>query len=152
MRTVLIVSAVLLTAFAPAPLPRRERGRDRHDPLQGAWVVKELRWRGNGNISGVYSSSGVSVSVRDKVTIGQGLLSFERQQPDQNLVNRWEYRTHGRAGAIDLAEEGGRQRKVPGLYHLDGSKLTLSFPSSGLNARRPDAIDRGDLVIILERR
>jgi hypothetical protein len=146
-----IASAVLLTAFAPAPLARRERGRERHDPLQGAWVVKEIRYRGRDGIGGIYSSTGVSVNVQDKVTIGQGLLSFERanERPDPNLVFRWEYRTN-RASTIDLLEGGGKQRKVQGLYHLDGGKLTLSLPVGA--GARPAAIDRGDLVIILERR
>jgi hypothetical protein len=153
MRTVLLVSAVLLTGFAPAPFVKPERKRERRDPLLGAWVVKKINWHGQGEIGGIMGSSVVSVCTQDKVTIGGGRLVVEGSdrvnRRMQGIVFRWEYRSDP-ISTIDLTAEGGGMR-MPGLYRAEGDKLTLSFPSSS-DKQRPAAVDRGDLIITLQRK
>ena len=152
MRTMLIVSAVLLTAFAPAPYAKPDRKRERRDPLLGSWVVKKIHWQRQGEIGGIMGTEVVSVCVSDRVTIGGGRLDVQGSHNARmnGIVFRWEYRSDP-ASTIDLTAEGGGRLRMPGLYRVEGDKLTLSFPGSS-GRQRPASLDRGDLIVTLQRK
>src|SRR5262249_24035258 len=88
MRTVLIASAVLLAAFAPAPLPRPDRGRAERDRLLGTWVLKQVRHAGDTNWKGVRVGPD-AVYLSEEVTISEREMLIHNRNPKARRSQRW---------------------------------------------------------------
>src|SRR4051812_6165368 len=77
MRACLIASAVLLLAFAPAPLPRREKARDHQALLAGNWHVRTIKWRGRDHYQAAGVGDDLIVTKNQRVVIARGRITFE---------------------------------------------------------------------------
>ena len=149
MRTCLLVLAALALGFAPAPLPRPDRGRAERNRMLGTWVLKQVRhagathWTG----AGVGVGNGV-IYVAEEVTIS------EREMRVLNPKNRREpqrIEIEVKAGPrhVDFVQSGDQRTR--GLYRVEGATLTICY-SLGTNKPRPTGFDDpNDIVLILER-
>jgi len=151
MRAWLIASAVLLLAFAPAPLPRREKAKDDQTRMLGTWQIKTIKWRGSAGYEASAFGDGI-VNKRDRVVISRGRMSFEAAggPPTGDRVFTFQLTGTGTVRSIDLT--GGNQRRtVLGLCELRGEALHLSI---GLSTARPKSLtgDGDEIGFILERR
>src|SRR5262245_53089637 len=129
MRTLLITSAVLLTAFAPAPLPRRERGRDHQAQLVGDWHIRTIKWRGSDAYQAA-SLGDTTVMKSDLVVISRGQITF-RGADDRAVTLKLS--GSGEVRFLDL-ERATWQQPVLGLYKLERGLLLLSY---GIDGTRP---------------
>jgi hypothetical protein len=152
MRAWLIVSAVLLLAFAPAPLPRREKSKDHESRLLGNWRIRTIRWQGRDSYTSSSFASYV-VSTNDLVVISRGRITFQadkgRSQGDRSsgvVISGPEGVRH-----IDFGEKGGQTFR--GLYQLRGGVLYLSFCYTG-DGPRPTQLtgDGNEIAFVLDRR
>lgn len=150
MRTLLIASAVLLTAFAPAPLPRREKGKDHLSQLTGNWEITTIKWRGSDSYSAAVFGP-IVVNKSDVVVLTRGRLTVERSgAPAQNGTFAIQLSGHGAVRNIDLS--GANQTTtVLGLYELRGGALYLSI---GISGDRPNSLtgDGNEIGFVLKRR
>jgi uncharacterized protein (TIGR03067 family) len=119
MRThlLLAVIAVVSLAFAPAPFPRRERGKDDSKKIEGTW----LRLSCSGG-----SLPPVPRPINDVVVITGNRIFYKSSNSTWIL-------TLGTAGprTFDLTRpEGGRVGAWIGVYEIDGDTMRICFTSS----------------------
>jgi hypothetical protein len=151
MRLWLIASAALLLAFAPAPLPRREKSKDPESLLLGTWRIKTIKWQGRDGYS-ASSFAEFTVSKNDRVIISRGRITYSADGGPSSgdrstgllLSGAGEVRN------IDFGEKTGRTFR--GLYKLSGGVLYLAFNYTG--GPRPTQLtgDGDEIAFILERR
>jgi uncharacterized protein (TIGR03067 family) len=152
MRTWLIVSAVLVVAFAPAPLPRRERGIDNPEAqLTGTWRIKTIRWRG-GESYDASAFAGYVVNKSDRVVITRGRISFQTDGGQGERTATFQLSGAGEVRHVDFTTDGKAGQPMRGLYALRGGALHLSFNYS--YGPRPTQLsgDGDEIAFILERR
>jgi hypothetical protein len=151
MRAWLIASAVLLLAFAPAPLPRREKAKDDQARMLGTWQIKTIKWRGSAGYEASAFGDGI-VNKQDRVIISRGRISFEAGSGPSSgdRVFTFQLSGTGTVRSIDLTGTN-QKRTVLGLYELKGGALHLSI---GLSTARPQLLtgDGEEIGFILERR
>jgi uncharacterized protein (TIGR03067 family) len=147
MRTCLLVLTVAALGFAPAPLPRHDRGRPGGDPLSGTWVVKTIKhanathWGGAGLCNIVVSLS-AEVKFSDR---------------EMQIQDRWEKNSRRldvelRKGLrqVDFLEQS--TRRTPAIYRVEGQTLTICYPTGTGKPRPASFDDPNDILIILERK
>ena len=153
MRTWLIVSALLLAGFAPAPLPRRDRARYDQRLPEGTWVAEAVRYKGNDVLACFHGKRGIDVAIGDRVVIRRGQMTFAYRN-DSSRARAWSFRLSG-AGptrALDLLDPQADHFVLLGVCALEGDALTLSVSSAG-EARPRTFVGKGSaLVIVLKRR
>src|SRR5262245_10892951 len=128
MRTLLITSAVLVTAFAPAPLPRRERARNPQAQLVGNWQLRTIKWQGNGAYQAA-SLGDMIVTKGELVVISRGQITFRADDRPVTL----KLSGSGEVRFLDMERATWRQ-PVLGQYKLEGDVLHLSY---GIDGTRP---------------
>jgi uncharacterized protein (TIGR03067 family) len=146
MRTVLIASAVLTMAFAPAPLPRPDRGRADRNRLLGTWVLKQVRYAGASHYPGAGVGNG-ALYLSEEVTISEREMRVQnpryKRQP-QDVPIEVQGGQH-----VDFPQGGNLRTR--GLYRVQGTTLTIAYPA-GPEKPRPTTFDNNqDIVLILER-
>jgi uncharacterized protein (TIGR03067 family) len=153
MRAWLIASAVLLTAFAPAPLPRRVKATDDQTRLQGHWHIKTIKWRGNDSYQGSSFGGGMSVNKNDRVVISRGRVTFESSgKPSSgDRTVTFTLSDTGEVRSIDFFGSF-QDRPMRGLYKVSGNVLLLSINYTG--GARPQSLsgDGDEIAFVLERR
>jgi hypothetical protein len=145
-RAAIALSVLLaLTAFAPAPLPRRERGSAADEMslshFQGYWRMVHFD-EGNAQVKGVrvqgdrwaYVNQNGSDNARYRLVVGKG------------------------RGAVPIDWYHGTEQQQPyflGLIRRDGDKLELLYRVGARREERPAGIiepkPQGWLVMVLER-
>lgn len=153
MRAWLIASAVLLTAFAPAPFPRREKAKDVQAQLVGHWHIKTIRWRGNDGYQASSFGGGMSVSKSDLVVISRGRITFESSGKSSSGDRTVTFTLSGTGEVRSMDIFGSFQdRPMRCLYKRSGNVLLLSINYSG--GARPQSLtgDGDEIAFVLERR
>jgi RNA polymerase sigma-70 factor (ECF subfamily) len=126
MRLLVPLLAVLLMAFAPAPLPKANRGGPNADlkALQGSWETVSLNLTGAkvdrtpGIDVTVFAGRHVSCVVSGKIATEWTLLLDPAATPK----------------VLDLRNKRGQVLR--GIYHLEGDTLTLCYRNE-LDGARP---------------
>lgn len=144
MRTVLLVYAVLLTGFAPAPFPKRARADDDRKRLDGAWVIESVKWRGS-PVLGTHWGNGLAFRLNDRVTITGGELSFPDYAPNQPA--RWAIKLHRGTKDFDLVPLATGPYRLLGFYRQEYGKLTLVYRAA--YSGRPKADSDQDVGFVL---
>src|SRR5262245_53273492 len=151
MRTFLLAFACLAMAFAPAPLPRPDRGRAERGRVFGTWVLKQVNYAGSTSYSGAGIGTGV-VYLNEDVTISEREMLFLKRDPNVRQPQPRRIAIHVDKGAqhIDFLQSPSPGR-VLGHYKLEGAKLTIAYPI-GTDKPRPTTFENtNDIVLILER-
>jgi len=148
MRTMLVVSAVLLTEFAPVPFPRADRPSNGHPGLAGSWVVETIRVNGT-DVSGHSQSGGLEFWVADVVEIERGIVRISHGNSARNSA-LWELCVQSEGNDLDLVPMVKGQKSTLGIYRLQRRILLLSFRSPGWG--RPRAFSEREAVIVLRRK
>lgn len=148
MRTSLIVLAALMLAFAPAPLPRRDRAREDRNRLDGVWYVKAIKFRDQEHWSNVYYSGGLSFFPKERIEIAGGELTFRDQNNNPRRPACWKLQAQRGTPDLDLEQANGPTRMI-GLYRLEEG--TLSFCLHPASSGRPRAFSSDQFVIVLTR-
>jgi uncharacterized protein (TIGR03067 family) len=128
-KSAVLLSAVVSLAFAPAPLPRPDTGKDDLKKMQGTWEVIDFRYGGRPSAAGV----GKVVITGDRMTYHtqaggistQWGLELDAKQSPRAFV--WK-----RLGPPSDVAFWGR-------YLLDKDTLTICYASK--RAERPGHLD-----------
>jgi hypothetical protein len=91
-------------AFAPAPLPRRERVQDRPERIEGRWVQVK----------------GANVGV--KLLVEPGRMTFTH--PTSQVIYDLTLDTRKRPATYDVAYQGRKEAAFLGTYKVEGDILT----------------------------
>jgi uncharacterized protein (TIGR03067 family) len=142
MRRVLVCLCVLAAGFAPAPLPRPERGRaDSAEAdlaaMQGTWRVKSQSVGGGESKADAEGWRLVVSGPRMRYVRPNGLVSAEFEV----ILN-----ARARPKAMDLLGGDPKAEKVlwKGTYAFRGKELLMSFPHSSTDREdRPTACAPG---------
>jgi hypothetical protein len=150
MRAWLVASAVLVLAFAPAPLPKRAKGKDHESQLMGAWRIKTIRWQGRDSYD-ASSFAGFIVNKKDRVVISRGRITFQADGQPGTGDRAIALQLSG-AGEVRHVDFGERARPMMGLYKLSGGILYLSFNYN--YGPRPTQLtgDGDEIAFVLDRR
>lgn len=139
-RRLLLLALVLITGFAPAPLPRPSRhGPPRNDlaRLQGEWDVLERYYRGR-----------LTMSPQTRVLIERDVMSV---LSGGRMCRRYVVRINpGSPPSLDLIENGGGEDSLLAIYRLDGDHLIICYDPD----ERPTSFDvkQRCRVMVLRRR
>jgi uncharacterized protein (TIGR03067 family) len=151
MRRFLLVLAVAALGFAPAPLPRSDRGRaDRHQ-IHGTWRLKQVRYVGSTDYTGAWVGAGV-IYVPDEVTISATEMRVRPGDPRKGESRRripievQAVRRH-----VDFLQSREREGRVPAIYRVEGATLTICYPTGGSTVRPTTFDNPRDLVLVFER-
>jgi hypothetical protein len=144
MRTVLLVSVLVLTGFAPAPFPTRASPSDNRKRLDGVWVVESVKWRGS-PVLGTHWGNGLAFRLYDRITITRGELTFPDYAPNQPA--RWAIHLHRGTKDFDLVPLHVGPTRMPGFYRQEYGNLTLIYRSLG--SGRPKADSDEDVAFVL---
>jgi uncharacterized protein (TIGR03067 family) len=152
-RTWLIVSALLLAGFAPAPLPKRDRNPHDQRLPEGTWVVGAVRYQGNEVLACFHGDRGIDVALGDRVVIRGGRITFAYRN-DPSRAKAWSFRLSGSGPtrALDLLGPQPRPFGLLGICALEGDALTLSVSAAGETRPQTFAGKESALVIVLARR
>jgi uncharacterized protein (TIGR03067 family) len=149
MRTLLLVLAVAAPGFAPAPVPRPDRGRAERNQLAGTWVVKTIKHAGSAHWQGaglgtllLYVSGEVRFSDREMHVV---LDRDTRARSNESL----EIEVQKGTRQIDFLEKSAR--RTPAIYRLEGGTLTIRYPPNTNKPRPTTFDDPNGILIIMER-
>jgi uncharacterized protein (TIGR03067 family) len=149
MRTFLLVLAAAGLGFAPAPLPRSDRGRVERPRLFGTWTLKQVRYLGTTNYGGAGAGTGI-IYLKDEVTITDREMRVQSGDPNR-LPREQRLAIEVQTGTSHLDFLQGQDRRASGLYRVEGTKLTIAYPV-GTGRPRPTSFDnQSDIVLVLER-
>ncbi len=142
-RLLLVLAALSLAGFAPAPFPKPGK-KDDLKSLQGLWKVT------------VYEMGGRPVGTPGDLTVkvDRKRWDFVRQNgAGKTTVSTWELRLDPKARPRGFEWKGikGSGMSWVGSYRLDGTRLTLVFRHSGGGPRPTDFTSRIDYRMVLER-
>src|SRR5262249_9085290 len=125
MRKCLLVLAIAALGFAPAPLPRPDRGKA-GDPLSGTWVVKKIKHDGSTH----WGASGLCNII---VSVSAEVKFSDREMQVQELhvknTRRLEIELRKGLRQVDFLERSSR--RTLGLYRVEGRTLTICFANTG---------------------
>jgi uncharacterized protein (TIGR03067 family) len=149
MRTFLLVFAVAALGFAPAPLPRHDRGRAERPRPFGTWVLKQVRYVGNTKYSGAGAGTGV-IYLQDEVTITDREMRVQTRGPNKRRgEQRMEIEVQTRMPHLDFLQ--GQGQRTRGLYRVEGATLTIAYPVGTEKARPTNFDNHNDIVLVFER-
>jgi hypothetical protein len=147
MRTLLLVLAATALGFAPAPLPRPDRGRSDRN-LDGIWVLKQVKYVGSTDYLGAGLGS-ATIYLNEEVTITAREMRVKPRDPKlerQRLRIPIEVQT---AERLDLLQT--QDLRTRALYRVQGTTLTIAYPVSA-DRPRPTSFDNpNEVVIVFER-
>jgi hypothetical protein len=149
MRAWLVASAVLVLAFAPAPLPKRAKGKDHESQLIGAWRIRTIKWQGRDSYHAAVFGDRATITKSDRVVVSRGRITFQvNGSTTEAHAFTFQLSGGGEIRQIDFGETG---RRVLGLYQFRGGVLHLSY---GIDGTRPKSLtgDGNEIALILDRR
>jgi hypothetical protein len=135
MRTVLLVSTLLLTGFAPAPFPKRASPSDNRKRLDGVWVVESVKWGGT-LVHGSHWGNGLAFRTNERITITRGELTFPDYTPNQPA--RWALRFPRGTNDFDLLPLAEGYRML-GFYREEYGAVILIYRPAYSGRPRADS-------------
>jgi uncharacterized protein (TIGR03067 family) len=128
----LLLAAVLSLAFAPAPLPRPDAGKDDLKKMQGTWDV----------VSRTSAGRPLPATLK-KVVIAGDRLTFYRE--NGTVATRWVLKVDDKKSPRQFSRhrEGPAKITAQGIYELKGDTLTMCYtrgnnpPPADLDGNKP---------------
>jgi uncharacterized protein (TIGR03067 family) len=124
-----LLAASLSLAFAPAPLPKPDTGKDDLRKMQGEWV--RVRYTLAGRAVGVDNST---------ITIANNHLRYGSTPGVDEWILTLEYRKKPQVFDIRSLARGSR-KVFRGIYRLEGDTLTVLSRDSPAEGGRPTDFD-----------
>jgi hypothetical protein len=147
-RRFLLVLAALALGFAPAPFPKAERTRDKHQRLDGVWFVRRMTAQGT-DAGVIHQYNALYWRRGDRLVISGGELRFT-DLGRIRAVERWAIQIQHGSNGIDLLPTPGGRFRMLGIYRRDEGMLLLAFRDPGRG--RPESFSDREYVILLKRR